>query len=1471
MNRNPKFSGWFALLIGIGMLLSGLGTLPLLIGDNTQEIPLSGNNGIIYEEIKPATEPNLPERTGTRAGSQRIVLAELFTNWGCGPCTYANPAINDLLDVYNRSQLMMIAYHTLGPSFDDPFYWHNSPDNNDRVGYYGISTVPSMFFDGPPNVQHDFGNTYTYYKGYIDSELAVSSPLEITVDGYLYGTSGQVNVSVLFTDTLPGSNLKIRYGIVEDNKYAHGPNNEVRHRYVMRDMLTDPEQPLPPLSIGQTYSTARIFEVKPEWDEECLSIVVFVQNDDDGDVLQAGYYDFRPQKILVVDDDASGHPDGPEDYYHELMCEMGESFDGWALNEKGSPTYSDLSPYEVVIWQTSTEFTSTLTSSDQSAISDYLDYGTGSLFLIGQDIGADIGSTAFFSDYLHADFITTDTGDVSVKGIEDDPISDPFYGTSIPVRWTSPSEINPIGTATTIFKYTASNKNAAIRAGHDSDSRIVYFAFVYFEEDSSTSNKMTVMGKVLSWINIDVDYTLIRDAPQGTGNEVTQKVVEVGTSTTLWVACYNNRLGFVEDGDFTIWSEDSGGSLITITSPGSSTLIQAGMDGGIVNLTADYLGLVIYADIWVPTVDFINMTNTPGGVELTTVLMGANQYVTAYASGFNSTTGYVKLIDVDWDESAGLGVLSNDSGTSTTFTSGVTGGLTTITGQNLSLVNSFEVNISTAKVDYIQIRDSPDNGGSIVTSITLDVGESDKLYAAAFNLSAGYLGDYITTTWSESSTGSVITVSPDGGFTTVTAQLIGGVSTITADNDGAQNFTTVSVNAPTTDYILIRDAPYGGGKNLCDIANYPSYPVGHTTEFYGAKYNVTADYIGAVPTSSTWSSGNSNLVGYTTPGNSSTISCSSTLHGTTTITLNMPGHSASTQVMVLEPTVDFILIRDSPDGGGNAVSNPTYDVGDEDTYYAASYNDTAWYLEDVTVIWNCTDFNVCTITPQNESVKFQAIAIGSCKITARYNGVTYSTPIITVDDITPPTADCGSDDTIGEDTVYTFDATASNDNSEIILFEWDFGDGNSLSGTEQTPTNIYYVPGIYTVTLVVTDTGGNTDYDSITITVLDVTYPVAVVSLPEYAEEKAPCTLDGSSSYDNVDIVSYKWVLGDGTQYYGLYDTISHIFQEPGNYTVNLTVKDSYGYEHTTSTYLPVLDVTPPSQPKGLRITQVETGGVLVISWDANLDIDFDHYELFCAKGNGSFDKIADIDAGITAFTHENLENGQVYTYYLIAVDTSHNPSPPSIEVEGIPDLDTDGDGIFNLEDYDDDNDGLSDNEEVRRGLDPLDSDSDDDSHGDGDDAFPKDPKEWKDSDGDGYGDAFGDTFPRDPDEWKDSDGDGIGDNSDDFQDLDNTMVWMIIIIVIIVVLVVVLLAVRQFTKKGRGPQPPVAGPQKSTAPPIAKPLESDTSPKTEPTKPAPQPKAEPAKPGEPPKAKPDAEPGKTPPKSRPPPPRKKR
>ncbi len=110
---------------------------------------------------------------------------------------------------------------------------------------------------------------------------------------------------------------------------------------------------------------------------------------------------------------------------------------------------------------------------------------------------------------------------------------------------------------------------------------------------------------------------------------------------------------------------------------------------------------------------------------------------------------------------------------------------------------------------------------------------------------------------------------------------------------------------------------------------------------------------------------------------------------------------------------------------------------------------------------------------------------------------------------------------------------------------------------------------------------------------------------------------------------------------------------------------------------------------------------------------------------------------------------------------------------------DFDADGIKDLDDLDDDNDGISDLEEKMLGTSPVNTDSDRDGFTDSEDAFPLNSAEWLDTDDDGTGnnedqdddnDTYlddEDVFPLDGTEWLDTDKDGIGDNQDSDKDGD--------------------------------------------------------------------------------------------------------
>ena len=100
---------------------------------------------------------------------------------------------------------------------------------------------------------------------------------------------------------------------------------------------------------------------------------------------------------------------------------------------------------------------------------------------------------------------------------------------------------------------------------------------------------------------------------------------------------------------------------------------------------------------------------------------------------------------------------------------------------------------------------------------------------------------------------------------------------------------------------------------------------------------------------------------------------------------------------------------------------------------------------------------------------------------------------------------------------------------------------------------------------------------------------------------------------------------------------------------------------------------------------------------------------------------------------------------------------------------DFDQDGVGDVCDTDDDNDGVLDVDDAFPFDSSEDTDSDGDGVGDNSDWAPNDPSESADSDGDGVGDNA-DQLPNDATETVDTDGDGIGNNADNDDDNDGVV-----------------------------------------------------------------------------------------------------
>ena len=169
------------------------------------------------------------------------------------------------------------------------------------------------------------------------------------------------------------------------------------------------------------------------------------------------------------------------------------------------------------------------------------------------------------------------------------------------------------------------------------------------------------------------------------------------------------------------------------------------------------------------------------------------------------------------------------------------------------------------------------------------------------------------------------------------------------------------------------------------------------------------------------------------------------------------------------------------------------------------------------------------------------------------------------DPLKPPAADFTASPQVGDPplTVTFRDLSYG----KVDSWLWSFGDGST--STLQNPVHTYFVPGSYTVSLLVTNLYGSNR--KTTEAFIIIGSPPVANFLAEPGEGQAPLTVQ-FTDLSTGDPKQYEWSFGDGMK-----DSVKnpvHIFQKGGTYNVTLTVTNSYG----TNKYSPEQGIIATSQ-----------------------------------------------------------------------------------------------------------------------------------------------------------------------------------------------------------------------------------------------------------------------------------------------------
>ena len=265
-------------------------------------------------------------------------------------------------------------------------------------------------------------------------------------------------------------------------------------------------------------------------------------------------------------------------------------------------------------------------------------------------------------------------------------------------------------------------------------------------------------------------------------------------------------------------------------------------------------------------------------------------------------------------------------------------------------------------------------------------------------------------------------------------------------------------------------------------------------------------------------------------------------------------------------------------------------------------------------------------------------------------------------DVTPPSVPADLQVTQISETQISLAWSASTDNVSVGGYNL-FKDGLQIyTGPSTNFTDTEVTAGeTHTYTVAAFDSVGNNSAESGPLLVAvpgpDTTPPSIPTNLVVTELASTHIAISWDPSTDNVGVVGYNIYrnCAPSPTYTSSTNSYTDInVSEPAFYSYRVTAYDAAGNESGQSEYLPVaLDVTPPSVPADLQVTQISETQVC-LAWSASTDNTYvNGYNLFK-------DGLQVYTGPSTNFTDTEVTAGETYTYTVAAFDSVGNNSAQS-------------------------------------------------------------------------------------------------------------------------------------------------------------------------------------------------------------------
>ncbi len=254
----------------------------------------------------------------------RKVTFEEFTSSTCGPCASFNSGFVPWCQ--SHPDIMLVKYQMNWPGSGDPYY---TLEGGTRRGYYGVSYVPDLFYNGT-RINTDMGAVNTSYN----QGLGLTSYIEIASSFTITGTTIHITTNILPWDNI--GNVRVHNIVIEKVTTGNiGSNGETSFHHVMMDMIPDANG----ANVNLQYATPVQLQYNvdlantnvEQYDD--LLVAVLVQNQSSKEMLQSAYgeqnasYSPEARLDMIYLDGVPLEGFDPDDYEYDVVLPEGTIFE----------------------------------------------------------------------------------------------------------------------------------------------------------------------------------------------------------------------------------------------------------------------------------------------------------------------------------------------------------------------------------------------------------------------------------------------------------------------------------------------------------------------------------------------------------------------------------------------------------------------------------------------------------------------------------------------------------------------------------------------------------------------------------------------------------------------------------------------------------------------------------------------------------------------------------------------------------------------------------------------------------------------------------------------------------------------------------------------------------------------------------------------------------------------------------------